>query len=323
MNRIYLMAIMAIALFGIAVPQSADALVEKETHVYAVKGGDTLRMDVYLDREVAYEGRRPVIVFSFGGGWEAGAREDGAGWHTPFVNTMARYGYVGVSIDYRLGYLLARKSGRVVDESIANPLVGGHVDRPIFEAVRDAVAMAVEDVYDATSYIVANSERWNADTQKVVLAGISAGGVNSLTAEYLCACGDSVATNHLPEGFRYAGVVAGCGAIWHDYNRPVVWPDAPCPVMFVHGDKDTIVPYERIDNEEANFTIEGSKALSAQFAESGWPYVLVTGRGGDHPYGGEAFAHDHDLIDRFISQYVTGDAKKSVEMVETPIVNKK
>lgn len=291
----------------------------KETYDYAVKDGDTLRLDVYYNPDLPFEGKRPVIIFSFGGGWEAGARADGAGSYTPFLNTMTRYGYIGVGIDYRLGYLDARKKGKVEDISICSPLIAGTVDRNIYDCAHDAIMNAVEDLFDATTFVVNNAERWNADDKRVIISGISAGGINSLTAENLLVNKDPLAVDHLPEGFSYAGVVSGCGAIWHDYDQPLHWDNQPCPIMFIHGNSDPIVPFARVVNEADNFNIEGSRVIADEFKTKGWPYMLVIGEGKIHAYGGEAFAYDHELINRFIRNYVLNKIPKSVEIVETSL----
>lgn len=314
-------AVMAVCpIFSVnAAPQPDMTGVVKETYDYAVKDGDTLRLDIYYNPDIDYPGPRPVIIFSFGGGWEAGARADGAGSFTPFLNTMTRYGYIGVGIDYRLGYLDSRKTGKVDDVSICDHLVSRKIDRNIFDNVCNAITMAVEDIFDATNFVVNNARRWNADPQCVIISGISAGGVNSLTAENMLANGDPTAVDRLPAGFRYAGVISGCGAIWHDCDRPVEWLSSPCPVMFIHGDSDTIVPYDRLADETLNYSIDGSRRLSEYFRDNGLPYMLVTGRGGYHPYGGDAFAFDHDLINRFITDFIIKKRPLSVEMTEIPL----
>lgn len=302
---------------GATLPDMAGVV--KETYDYAVKDGDTLRLDVYYNPDVPYEGKRPVIIFSFGGGWEAGAREDGAGSYTPFLNTMTRYGYIGVGIDYRLGYLNARKSGEVADVSICDHLISRKVDRKIFDCAHEAIEMAVEDLFDATNFVVNNAERWNADDSCVIISGISAGGINSLTAENLLVNSDSLAIGHLPDGFRFAGVISGCGAIWHDYDRPVRWDSQPCPIMFIHGNSDSIVPFDQVSDETYNYSIDGSQRISREFKSKGWPYMLVIGEGKDHAYGGDAFAFDHELINRFIRDHILKKLPKSVEIIESPL----
>lgn len=290
----------------------------KETYDYAVKGADTLRLDVYYNPTVPYDGKRPIFIFSFGGGWEAGARADGGGSFTPFLNTMTNFGYVTVGIDYRLGYLDARKSGRVEDKSICYSLVTREMDRNIYENVFNAISDAVEDLYDATTFMVDNADRWGADPECIVIGGISAGGVNSITAENMRANSDPIAVAHLPEGFRYAGVVSGCGAIWHDADKPVVWNTRPCPTMFVHGDADNIVPYDRWTWDEHNFHIDGAASLATYYKDNNIPYILVTGTGGTHDYGGYAFARDQSLIDLFITKVIKSPEPKHLTITETP-----
>lgn len=291
----------------------------KETFPFAVKDGDTLRLDVYYNPTIPYEGKRPIVIFSFGGGWEAGARADGSGTYTPFLNRMTDYGYVTVGIDYRLGYLEARKNGDVKDTSITWSLISRKMDRNIYEHVYKAIAMAVEDLYDATTYMVENADRWNADPGKIVIGGISAGGVNSITAEYWSANQTPMALEHLPKDFRYAGVISGCGAIWHDFDNPIVWKRMPCPTMFVHGDSDNIVPYKEWIWKDYNFHIEGGNKLASFYRNNNLPYMLVSGTGGDHNYGGYAFASGQNLIHLFITNLIINKKQTSYEMVETPL----
>lgn len=289
---------------------SADSLV-KQTYVYAVKGADTLRLDVYYNPTAKWlsGSRRLVILFSFGGGWEAGARADGAGTHTPFLNTMARYGYVGVGIDYRLGYLKARRDGRVEDVSIGHYLESKEYTPEVFGAVTEAIETGAEDIYSATSFIIENADEWGADPDCIILAGASAGGCNSLAA----ALGE---LSGLPAGFRYAGVIAGCGALWYvpDDAAETVMPsdapvlkrtdqDPPCPILFVHGDADNLVPFDGLSLPGVG-RIDGSRRLADYFRLRGWPYEMITGRGGGHSFGGEQFQFGHDFVNRFILDYI-------------------
>lgn len=319
MKRLIRLIFAAMLLIPVAASGSDHSGMIKETYPFAVKDNDTLYLDVYHNPNVDMPAKRPIVIFSFGGGWEAGQRADGAGSWTPFLNTMSDYGYVCVGIDYRLGYIQARKSGAVDDISICTSLINREMDRNIYENVYKSISMAVEDLYDATTFMVNNAEKWNADPEKVIIGGISAGGVNSITAENWSANAAPIAVAHLPEGFRYAGVVSGCGAIWHDDDDPVVWQSSPCPTMFIHGDSDRIVPYGRWTWAEHNFSIDGSNSLAEYYRDNKLPYMLVSGKGGDHDFGGYAFARDQDLIDLFIRKYVIGKKQSSVETVETPL----
>ncbi len=283
----------------------------KETCVYAIKDGDSLKLDVYYNptAEWRYGAKRPVIIFSFGGGWEAGARADGAGTHTPFLNTMTRYGYVGIGIDYRLGYLKARKEHRVDDISVGHYLESKEYTPEVFAAITDAIEMGVEDIIDATAFVVANADRWNADADCVILSGASAGGCNSLAAAFADISSRRTA---LPADFRYAGVIAGCGALWYVATDPddsvspllTAMPGGkPCPVLFIHGDADRLVPYDSLALPDG-MHIDGSLALSRYFRQRGWTYELITGYGGAHSFGGEQFSFGHDFVNRFIVDYI-------------------
>ena len=70
------------------------------THTYATKEGEALLLDIYSPVPSAdATGKRPVLIFSYGGAWEGGKKEDGKA----FMEALAKEGYIGVSINYRLG----------------------------------------------------------------------------------------------------------------------------------------------------------------------------------------------------------------------------
>ena len=66
---------------------------------YARDGDHPLLLDVYLPEEPAPAGPRPAIVQVHGGGWIAGTRSEQG---IPLLNHLARHGWVGFNIDYRL-----------------------------------------------------------------------------------------------------------------------------------------------------------------------------------------------------------------------------
>ena len=69
---------------------------------YANEDGRPLLLDVYLPDEPAGAGPRPAIVQVHGGGWIAGTRSEQG---IPLLNHLARHGWVGFNIDYRLSPL--------------------------------------------------------------------------------------------------------------------------------------------------------------------------------------------------------------------------
>ncbi len=169
------------------------------TYVYAEKDGSELKLDVYMDSTALISNTKyPVFIFSFGGGWENGKREDGAA----LLNDFAHHGYIGVGIDYRLGIRQLKEEGVNVLDSTQ-----------FASSYSKAITMGVEDIFDATRYIIDHAAEWNADTSRIVVCGSSAGATNSLTAEYLICNQHSMATSRLPKGFNYAAVIPIAGGV--------------------------------------------------------------------------------------------------------------
>ena len=250
-----------------------------ETEVYAVKDGDSLKLDVYIDHSVPQEGKRPVMLFVHGGGWETGTRQDISA--IDFLKTMAAKGFVGVSIDYRLGYLRARQSKRIADEPIVYLLQQNLMDTPaIAQVMKEATTMGVEDLLDATAFIVRNADRWNADSKRIIASGGSAGACNVLMAEYQICKGTAKAD--LPKDFNYAGIISMAGAIWHSSNSGLDWVKNPCPMMLFHGKNDDIVPYDKFDCPKTGMMAYGSREIATQLTEKRIPCWFVTVENADH-----------------------------------------
>ncbi|MBO5820900.1 MAG: alpha/beta hydrolase, partial [Alistipes sp.] len=138
-----------------------------DTFHYATHNGEKLYLDRYmLDAEV--DAPRPCMIFAFGGGFVMGVRDHE--YYSIFFDRLAREGIVVVSIDYRLGLKNLNADGGMV------AMIG------IFD---NAVNMAVEDMYCATNFVIANSEEWAVDTTKIMLSGSSAGAITAVQAEWM------------------------------------------------------------------------------------------------------------------------------------------
>ena len=70
----------------------------KQQHLYAVKGADSLYLDHYVAPVIS---ERPCMVFLFGGGFVGGTRDNKD--YLPYFEMLTRNGIDVVSIDYRLG----------------------------------------------------------------------------------------------------------------------------------------------------------------------------------------------------------------------------
>lgn len=165
------MALIASMIPVVLTAQARETGVDKTTWLYAVKGTDSLYMDRYV-AEASRETNAPCLIFAFGGGFVGGERDNPA--YVPYFEYFARKGYAVVSIDYRLG--LRETAGSRPDPA----------DTPeaLAERFFAAVDMAVEDLYDATSFIVGQARAWGLDPSAVVASGSSAGAITVLQGEY-------------------------------------------------------------------------------------------------------------------------------------------
>jgi hypothetical protein len=110
--------------------------IQKATFEYAVKNSQKLFLDRFVDTSANIVAKRPVIIFSIGGGWENGGRGDGD--VPPLFKYLASLGYTMVSIDYRPGIKIAKASGEMTKENGT-------------EMYLRAIQWGVEDLFDATS----------------------------------------------------------------------------------------------------------------------------------------------------------------------------
>jgi predicted esterase len=95
---------------------------------------------------------------------------------------------------------------------------------------------AVEDIQDATFYLIQNYEYLGIDPQNIILAGSSAGAEAVLITAYSPpVCYD------LPSGpVAYAGVIGMAGAI---PDTSIIYEESAVPSLFFHGTDDNLVPY--------------------------------------------------------------------------------
>lgn len=293
-----------------AINRSSFGRVEKSDYDYAVKDGDTLRLTVW--RQPGFDIPRPIILYSFGGGWQGGHRLSMDNPVFPFLSPMAEMGYVVVSIDYRLGVAKAIERGEFPDVDIATAIAYTEdVDKrhKIVEVCRKACLEAVEDLYDATAFVVEHAAEWGGNPGQIVLCGGSAGACNSIQAEYLRANGDRMAVEHLPDGFRYGGVIPCAGAIFTG-GEPLAWESKPAPVMFFHGSSDPIVPYGKGDD------FMGPEAIIPSLPDHS-PYVFYTMVGSGHEASGIPTGYMNHAIASFIEHYVVRGEKAAMKVEES------
>lgn len=253
-----------------------------DTFHYATHNGETLYLDRYmLDAEA--DAPRPCMIFAFGGGFVKGVRNHE--YYSIFFDRLAREGIVVVSIDYRLGLKNLNADGGMV------AMIG------IFD---NAVNMAVEDLYCATNFVIANSDEWAVDTTKIMLSGSSAGAITAVQAEWM-RCNGAWRAKVLPEGFRYAGVVSCAGAIFSTDGKPK-FASQPAPMLLFHGTSDRNVPYDHASMFGVGFY--GSAYIVKQLERLDSPYWFYSAEYMDHRMAGIPFIYECDIIMQFIRDFV-------------------
>lgn len=275
--------------------------VQKSTFVYAVKGADSLRIDRYRLSDEKLD-PSPCLVFVFGGGFVWGTRDDAS--YLPFFEYMARRGFTVASIDYRRGLEKSYKSGTLNERTFARE----------FPA---AIATAVEDLYDATCYLLDHAEAWNIDPERIVSCGTSAGAITVLHSEYGLCRGNEL-SRRLPAGFNYAGVISFAGAIFAPGDE-LVWGTArkPAPMLLFHGDADRNVPYGAVRALGAGFF--GSEYIAAQMTQLRVPHVFYSVADAGHEIAVAPMNENRFEIDAFLEKLVFQRLPIIIDTEVTPL----
>lgn len=241
---------------------------------YTTQSNTDLKLDLYLPPREPGTPPVPVVIVIHGGGWIAGTKEDSQLEALPYLEM----GYAAVNVEYRLAKIALAPA-------------------------------AVEDCRCALRWVLRNATRYNLDTGRIVLTGGSAGGHLALITGMLPAsagldrgCTTSSETGWSDAGsqgeMKVAAIVNWFGITdvpamlqgpeTHGYavewfaslpNRdevarrvsPMTYVrEGLPPVLTIHGDKDTLVPYAQ------------AKRLHAALSQAGVPNRLLTIAGGGH-----------------------------------------
>lgn len=249
MNRFKILLISLLFFFSIF---SASAQIAKSTHVFAVKDGQELKLDIYsLDSD--FNTKQPCLIFVFGGGFKEGTRD--AEYYSNYFQYFAERGFKVVSIDYRLG--------------MKNQKVPGVFN---YKPLLNSIGIAVADLYSATEFLLEHADYLNIDTSKIIISGSSAGALTVLQADYEKRNQKELASV-LPQSFQYAGVISFAGAVFSKEGKPS-YKITPAPTLFFHGSGDNLVPYKQI--RVFRLGLFGSKSLAKQFRKKGYPYVFYS-----------------------------------------------
>lgn len=248
-------------------PQYTKTTVKYAT---AIPEQKDLFMDIYQPESDPVT-KRPVIIFAHGGAFLYGDKSE---MHT-FCEFYVRRGFVVATIQYRL--------------------ITGF---PTVEAFTQGTIKAVSDMKGAYRWFksdAAGANEFRADTTKMFIGGLSAGGITALHMAYLDAS-DPVVPNILNiinanGGFSgntgdaenrthtdndVFGVFNFCGAL---YSTQLMGAGDPM-LMSYHGDNDLVVP---IDSAiQFGNSLYGSRTLHQIAIAKGIPSHLEVVPGGGH-----------------------------------------
>lgn len=270
--------------------------INTETVTYATKDGEALKMDIYIPQNDP-DFERATLIYLHGGGFSTGTRDSEK--IVEFCNRLAGYGYVVVSMSYRL----SRK----------NKETGFGCDCPAEDKLNTFIG-AIQDIQDASYFLVENREQFGINPQKLILAGSSAGAEAALNAAYqppMCYGLDSGPVS-------YAGVISMAGAI---PDTVVIYEDSAIPSLFFHGTDDNLVPYATAPHRYCQKGQPGYLILSGPFTivqkldKLHTPYWLHTTCGGAHEISDLPMTEYFDVITEFCQRFVINSEKESVKTI--------
>ncbi|WP_165040436.1 alpha/beta hydrolase [Dysgonomonas sp. ZJ709] len=275
-----------------------DDEIKKETFIFSIKGNDTLRLDKYDLPSIT--GQKPCIIFVFGGGFTSGERDQKA--YVDYFNQLVAKGYAVVSIDYRLGIKMALEAGKKQEAQTGKKAkMGG---REAVGVMDHAITIAVEDLFDATNFVLQHAQEWNIDKDKIISCGSSAGAITVLHGEYEISNNTELA-KRLPEDFNYAGVISFAGAIF-SIKGDLKWQEKPAPMLMFHGDADSNVPYNKLTIIFTKFGFYGSKHIAEKLSKEKYPYYFYSVENAAHEIANTPMSENLNEINTFIDKFVIG-----------------
>lgn len=284
---------------------NAQNTITKETFIYSIKGNDTLRLDKY---DAGCEEIKPCVIFVFGGGFLSGARDQE--FYIPYYHFLANEGFSVVAIDYRLNFKDFNPEKKLKAKDF-------------LDIFKQTIFMAVEDLFDATNYILENASAWNIDKNMIVASGSSAGAITVLQGEYE-RCNRTEIAQRLPENFKYAGIISFAGAIYSDHGH-LKWNETPAPIQLFHGDADKNVPFGKIKLSKWGFF--GSEYIAGKYDKNNFPYYFYIEQNADHRLASDPMEHNHEeikiFLDRYVKQKQLLTTNINVKPLDKPNVKKK
>jgi len=264
---------------------------KKDTVKYIDTDSITLKLDIYKpEKDEKNKFLSPLVIFVHGGGFADRDRKDGAN----LGKYLSEKGIATASIDYTL-YMKDKDYG-------CNGITSEKVK---------AIQIVANQIWQATSYLLKQSDTLKINKRQVFLAGTSAGAESVLHAAFWNKSLMLTEPNPLPLDFKYAGIIAGSGALM-DLN--LITKDNKIPLFLFHGDKDATVPYATGSHRNcpSNATgwlmLFGSQSIAKHMERISGSCQLFTIKNGEHKHGDTYFYYQQHYVKRFIEDVLIGDA---------------
>jgi acetyl esterase/lipase len=199
-------------------------------------------LDVYYPEGTTT--KLPVVIWTHGGAWISGSKDQ----DTPYFKLLAAEGYTVIGVNYSRG-------------------------------PEKQYPTAIYQMNDAYTYIQNNAERLHADTNKIVLAGDSAGSqISSQMAGMITnpAYAREVGTTPTLRPEQLKGVVLNCGI----YNMlRLTTPDPTLPRIIGWGDDVSVWAYVGTKDFEHSKAIK--QMSSIEYVTKNFPATYITGGNAD------------------------------------------
>lgn len=271
------------------------------TYTYAIKGVDTLRMDVYAPNKMKRTDSLPVLLWMHGGGFIGGKRNYPS--EAKLGELAAENGFLGVAMSYRL----TRK----------DKPNGFGCDCPKAEKL-STFKHAAEDFMDAAKFIYDNKNLLGADVAKIIAGGSSAGAEGMLNAVYMREYFIDDLRKY--DKVKFAGIFSLAGAM---VNADYITKENALPSAFFHGTADNLVPFasaahHKCKPEKKGYLIlDGSATIVDKLLQLEMPYYFHKVIGGKHESSSIPFDHLKDVFG-FFQQTVFNN-----EIIQTVKINYK
>lgn len=268
-----------------------------QTLTYAIKGTDTLELDLYLPEGWNLK-KSPVVIFVHGGGFHTGTRKEENIHH--FCDSLADNGIAAANMSYRL-YLKGQSF---------------HCDQPSPEKIK-AFQVAVNDIRSATRFLMDHSEAYNLDEKKIALCGSSAGGEAVLHAAFWSNDTMNLDNQELDTSFRYAAVASFAGAM---VDTTLITHSNKLPTLMYHGTCDPLVPYGSAPHHFCDpstpgaLMLHGSKSIMERLDHLQGSYVLVATCGAGHGQASYPIQKDIPRVISFFQDAFDGKVMRDFEV---------